>query len=237
MPVFIYSRSQTYWMPTKCPKPLKGDELRSLRDCFGSDRLARLLLWEIARLRSVVMVLYRQICRLSYHRPDEVGPGIDEETEAVLEDEPVILENARPASENYKYGRKRSWPHMTEQAETALAEKIDTEAKEKLTERELKRQSPEARSPQRAIAISPRAAQPTRGGRTVSFRLRSPKWENMSCFKPFRLVACVAMLGLISIPQQTRSKSHRILIVPVTLLSSQALLSSMRSTHLQITAV
>ena len=132
-------------MPTKCPKPLKGDELRSLRDCFGSDRLARLLLWEIARLRSVVMVLYRQICRLSYHRPDEVGPGIDEETEAVLEDEPVILENARPASENYKYGRKRSWPHMTEQAETALAEKIDTEAKEKLTERELKRQSREAR--------------------------------------------------------------------------------------------
>ena len=151
-------------MGIKRPRPLTGDELRNLRDRFGSDRLARLLLWEISRLRSVVMVLYRQICRLSYHRPDEVGPGLDQETEAIVDVEAVILENARPASENYKYGRKRRWPHMTEQAEMALAEKIDTEAKEKLTERELKRQSPEARSPQRAIAISPRAAQPTRGG-------------------------------------------------------------------------
>ncbi len=32
-----------------------------IRDHFGSDRLAWLLLWEIARLRSVVMVLYRYI--------------------------------------------------------------------------------------------------------------------------------------------------------------------------------
>ena len=69
-------------MASKRPKPLTGDELRNLRDRFGSDRLARLLLWEIARLRSVVLILYRQICRLSYRRPDEVGPGLDEETEA-----------------------------------------------------------------------------------------------------------------------------------------------------------
>jgi hypothetical protein len=119
--------------------------LRNLRDRFGSDRLARLLLWEIARLRSVVLVLYRQICRLSYHRPDEVGPGIEEETEAVLDVEPVILENARPADENYKYGRKRRWRHMSEQAETPLGAKMDAEANGKLTERELKRQSREAR--------------------------------------------------------------------------------------------
>jgi hypothetical protein len=75
------------------------------------------LLWEIARLRSVVTVLYRQICRLAHHRPDEPALGIDEETEAVLDVEPVILENARPADENYKYGRKHRWPHMTEEAE------------------------------------------------------------------------------------------------------------------------
>ena len=91
------------------------------------------------------MVLYRQICRLSYHRPDEVGPGLDEETEAVLDVEPVILENARPAGENYKYGRQRRWPHMSAEAETALAKKMDAEPNEKLTERELKRQSREAR--------------------------------------------------------------------------------------------
>jgi len=132
-------------MRTKGPKPLTGDELRNLRDRFGSDRLARLLLWEIARLRSVVLILYRQICRLSYHRPDEVGPGMDEETEAALDAEPVILENAHAADDNYKYGRKRRWPHMSEEAESALGANMDAEANGKLTDRELKRQSREAR--------------------------------------------------------------------------------------------
>jgi len=132
-------------MGIKRPRPLTGAELRNLRDRFGSDRLARLLLWEIARLRSVVMVFYRQICRLSYHRPDEVGPGIDEDTEAALDAEPVILENAQPGSENYKYGRKHRWPHMSAEAETALSAKMDAEAKGKLTDRELKRISREAR--------------------------------------------------------------------------------------------
>jgi hypothetical protein len=132
-------------MRRKGPKPLSSDELRNLSDRFGSDRLARLLLWEIARLRSVVPVLYRPICRLSYHRPDEVGPCTDEETEAVLEAEPVILENARPVDENYKYGRKRRWPYMTEESEAALGKKMDADANGKLTERELKRQSREAR--------------------------------------------------------------------------------------------
>lgn len=132
-------------MRTKRPTPLTGDELRNLRDRFGSDRLARLLLWEIARLRRVVLVLYRQICRLSYHRPDEVGPGMDEETEAALDAEPVILEISGPTSENYKYGRKCRWPHMTEEAESALGAKMDAEAEGKWTGRELKRQSREAR--------------------------------------------------------------------------------------------
>ena len=33
-------------------QPLTCDELRRLRDRFGSDPLSRLLLWEIARLRN-----------------------------------------------------------------------------------------------------------------------------------------------------------------------------------------
>lgn len=70
---------------------------------------------------------------------------MDEETEAALDAEPVILENSRPAEENYKYGRKRRWPHMTEEAESALGAKMDAEDNGKLTERELKRQSREAR--------------------------------------------------------------------------------------------
>jgi hypothetical protein len=132
-------------METKRPKPLTGDELRQLRDRFGSDRLARLLLWEIARLRNVVMVLYRQLCRLSYHLPDKVGPGIDEETEAAINCEPVIIENARQSREDFKYGCQRRWPHMSEDAEAELTVKMQSEANGQLTERELKRQSREAR--------------------------------------------------------------------------------------------
>jgi hypothetical protein len=92
-------------MAFKPTKSLTGDELCNLCDRFGPDRLSRLLLWESARLRRVVLVLYRQIFRLSYHSPDEVGPGMDEETEAALDAEPVILENSGHTSENYKYGR------------------------------------------------------------------------------------------------------------------------------------
>jgi len=92
-------------MAFKPTKSLTGDELCNLCDRFGPDRLSRLLLWEIARLRRVALVLYRQIFRLSYHSPDEVGPDMDEETEAALDAERVILENSGHTSENYKYGR------------------------------------------------------------------------------------------------------------------------------------
>ena len=132
-------------MAFKPTKSLTGDELCNLCDRFGPDRLSRLLLWESARLRRVVLVLYRQIFRLSYHSPDEVGPRMDEETEAALDAEPVILENAHAADDNYKYGRKRRWPHMSEEAESALGANMDAEANGKLTDRELKRQSREAR--------------------------------------------------------------------------------------------
>jgi hypothetical protein len=73
---------------------------------------------------------------------------MDEETENVLEAEPVILENerqSRQSPDNFKYGRQRRWPHMSAEAEAALAAKMDSEANGKLTERELKRQSREAR--------------------------------------------------------------------------------------------
>src|SRR4051812_33413731 len=99
------------------PKPLTGDELRSLRDRFGSDRLARLLLWEIARLRSVVMVLYQQICRHSYYRPNEPPTDMDEETETVIDAEPVITENAHASREIFKSGRERRYPHMSAEKE------------------------------------------------------------------------------------------------------------------------
>ncbi len=108
--------------------------------------MARLLLWEIARLRNVVMVLFRQVCRLSYHRPDEPAIDLDEATESAINNEPVIIENSLPRRDNFKYGRKSRWPHMSEQAEAALSAKMDSDAVEpKISERELKRKSREAR--------------------------------------------------------------------------------------------
>jgi hypothetical protein len=132
-------------MGIKRPPPLTGEELRNLRDRFGSDRLARLLLWEIARLRSVVMMLYRHICRLSHHRPNEAATDLDEDAEAVISAEPVITENAQDSAQNFKYGRKSRWPHMSAEAESALGEKINAEADGQATAREIKRQSREAR--------------------------------------------------------------------------------------------
>lgn len=99
---------------------------------------ARLLLWEIFRLRGVVMVLYRQVCRLSYYRPDKPPIDLDEETEAVINGEPVIIENAQPSQDNYKYGRKGRWPHMSAEAEAELSAKMEAEAKETLAEREFR---------------------------------------------------------------------------------------------------
>jgi hypothetical protein len=66
---------------------------------------------------------------------------MDEETEAALDAEPVILENSHPVDENYKYARRRRWPHMTEEAESALGAKMDAEANGKLNEREAKRET------------------------------------------------------------------------------------------------
>ena len=131
-------------MAFKPTKPLTGDELCSVRPLWPRPIVAAVIVGDRSPAQGSPG-LYRQIFRLSYHSPDEVGPRMDEETEAALDAEPVILENAHAADDNYKYGRKRRWPHMSEEAESALGANMDAEANGKLTDRELKRQSREAR--------------------------------------------------------------------------------------------
>ena len=71
---------------------------------------------------------------------------LDEATESAINNEPVITENSLPRRDNFKYGRKSRWTHMSEQAEAALSAKMDSDAVEpKISERELKRKSREAR--------------------------------------------------------------------------------------------
>ena len=54
----------------------------------------RLLLWEIARLRGVIKVLYRQIVRLTPYSADTIQVPLDEAVEEAMEEEPAILEEA-----------------------------------------------------------------------------------------------------------------------------------------------
>jgi hypothetical protein len=51
-------------MPAKLTKSFMSEDLLGIRDHFASARLVRLLLWEIARLRSVVLILHKQLSRL-----------------------------------------------------------------------------------------------------------------------------------------------------------------------------
>lgn len=125
----------------KPPAPLSAEELREIKRRWGQDRVVRLLLWEISRLRQVVLVLYRQIARLSAYEPDRIKPDLDPHVEEALEAEPVIREHSRVDPYSYKYGRKHRWPHMSEEKEDALNEKVEREQ----SERELKRHSRESR--------------------------------------------------------------------------------------------
>lgn len=91
-------------MAFKPTKPLTGDELCSVRPLWPRPIVAAVIVGDRSPAQGSPG-LYRQIFRLSYHSPDEVGPRMDEETEAALDAEPVILENSGHTSENYKYGR------------------------------------------------------------------------------------------------------------------------------------
>lgn len=88
-------------MAFKPTKPLTGDELCSVRPLWPRPIVAAVIVGDAQGSPGLVPADFR----LSYHSPDEVGPRMDEETEAALDAEPVILENSGHTSENYKYGR------------------------------------------------------------------------------------------------------------------------------------
>src|SRR5438132_537997 len=78
-------------MPIRRPAPLSATELREIYSRWGKDRLARILLWEISRLRAAIRLLYRHVCRVTHYSHDS-QPGLDADLEDALENEPVILE-------------------------------------------------------------------------------------------------------------------------------------------------
>ena len=101
----------------------------------------RVLLWEISRLREVVRLLYRQVCRLTHYEHD-THTTLDSALEEALENEPVVLEEDRKHSGGLEPSKPRTrWAHMSEEAEVRLLGRLDPEE----SQRELKRKSRESR--------------------------------------------------------------------------------------------
>jgi hypothetical protein len=128
------------------PEPLTAKELCEIKERWGKDRLVRVLLWEVSRLRRVVTLLYRQIAKLAAYQPDCVTPDLDPEVVRAIESEPAIAEMAKANPFSHKYGRPRRWPHMPSEKEAALNKKMEHDADAQAASvRDLKRQSREAR--------------------------------------------------------------------------------------------
>ena len=102
----------------------------------------RVLLWEISRLREVVRLLYRQVCRLTQYSEDGDHITLDSALEEALENEPVVLEEDRKHSGGSEPGHPRTRsPHMSEEAE----KRLQGGGTPRPSDRDLKRKYREAR--------------------------------------------------------------------------------------------
>ena len=128
-------------MPRQRPKPLTATELRDIQERCGKQPVVRLLLWEIARLRGVIKLLYRQIVRLTLNS-EERTLLLDGAVEEAMEEEPAILEEQRQDSPASPANLPRTpRPHMSEEAE----ERLQRGGTAEQNDRDLKRKSREAR--------------------------------------------------------------------------------------------
>jgi hypothetical protein len=129
-------------MPSRRPQPLTATQLREINQRCGKEPVVRLLLWEIARLRGVIKVLYRQIVRLTPYSGDTIQVPLDEAVEEAMEEEPAILEEQRQdAPTSAASMPRRRWPHMSEEAE----ERLQRGGTPEQSDRDLKRKSRQAR--------------------------------------------------------------------------------------------
>ena len=126
-------------MPSKRPKPLTTAQLREIHTRWGKDRLARVLLWKISRLRELVRLLYRQLCR-STHYEHGSHVAFDSALEEALENEPIVLEEDRKDASGFNHSAQTRWPHMSEEAEARLHDQLRGK-----DDRELKRKARESR--------------------------------------------------------------------------------------------
>lgn len=135
-------------MPARRPKPLTAAELKLVKEQWGDDRVVRKLLWEISRLRNVVHRWYTYHWTVRHYRnqaethaKDLNEAYIHEQFLDLFEGEPVLREREKRTP--YEPSKRRRWPHMSEDKESALVAKI--EAGDDQAAREAKRHTREAR--------------------------------------------------------------------------------------------
>src|SRR3954469_24620907 len=82
-------------MPSPRRRPLAEADLVKIREQWGDDRVVHSLLWEIARLRRSVRLLFARSLTLYSYIPRETIVPADPAIDRLLEIEPAIIDDAQ----------------------------------------------------------------------------------------------------------------------------------------------
>ena len=88
-------------MPASRRRPLTETDLLKIREQWGDDRVVHTLLWEIARLRKSVRLLFARAIALRGYIPREIIVPDDPAIDRLIEVEPAI--NDDTAKKQAKY--------------------------------------------------------------------------------------------------------------------------------------
>ena len=88
-------------MATSRRRPLTEADLRKIREQWGDDRVVHTLLWEIARLRRSVRLLFARTIALRGYIPDEIIVPDDRVIDRLYETEPAITDDAAKKRAGY----------------------------------------------------------------------------------------------------------------------------------------
>ena len=88
-------------MATSHRRPLTEADLLKIREQWGDDRVVHTLLWEIARLRKSVRLLFARAIALRGYIPREIIVPDDRAIDCLIETEPAI--NDDRAKKQAKY--------------------------------------------------------------------------------------------------------------------------------------
>ena len=88
-------------MATSRRQPLTEADLLKIREQWGDDRVVHTLLWEIARLRKSVRMLFARIIALRSYIPNEIIVPDDPAIDRLFEIEPAITDDAAKKRAGY----------------------------------------------------------------------------------------------------------------------------------------